>query len=112
MDETILTIVGSVIAALGSTNAWEYYTKRAELRKQEQQQKKIMDQEDRNLYRDDLRRQVAELREDLLRVTSEKERETNELRDRITTLSEELAAMRVRVEFLERENANLRDMSN
>ena len=106
MDETSLfTVLASVVTTLGSSKAWEYYNKRAENRRIQQEEK----MNDQNLYRDDLRRKVKQLEKEMREVNREKESEILNLLAQIKSLSTELAAMRVRVEFLERENEQLRD---
>ena len=110
MDEmSLVTIVTSVIAALGGTQAWEYYQKRAELKAEQKRETAMSEQDERNLYRDDLRKEVRELRQKVETLNAEKNVEAQQFLTRINDLSQELAAMRVRVEFLERENANLRE---
>lgn len=103
-DTTAFTVVTSLITALGGTQAWEYYKKRSEQKRDEE----MAQREDTNLYRDDLRKQVETLRQRLDETSQAKEEQIKEFLERINTLSQELAAMKVRVEFLERENANLR----
>ena len=108
MDETsILTIVSSVIAALGGTQAWEFYQKKSEQRRDAQ----MAEREDQNLYRDDLRKEVESLRKRIDELNTEKQEQMKGFLVKINDLSQELAAMKVRVEFLERENANLREQS-
>ena len=106
MDETsILTVLGSVVGALTTTKAWEYYARKLQDKKDEEK----ADKEDKNLYRDDLRKEVQQLREKLEKNAAERHTETQDFLKRINDLSQELAAMKVRVEFLEKENANLRN---
>jgi len=105
MDETsLLTIVSSVIAALGGTQAWDYYKRRAEHKREDQMEER----EEKNLYRDDLRREVEKLRLKLEEANKDKEEQMKKFLLKINDLSQELAAMKVRVEFLEKENENLR----
>ena len=105
MDETsIFTVLASVVTTLGSSKAWDYYSRRAE-------EKRIAQEEqmnDQNLYRDDLRRKVKQLEKEMRDVNREKETEILNLLTQIKSLSTQLAAMGVRVEFLERENEQLR----
>lgn len=105
MDESqALTVITSIIAALGGTQAWEFYKRKAELKANNE----MAQIEKKQLYRDELKKEVDTLRERLDSVNAEKERQMKDFLERINDLSQELAAMRVRVEFLERENANLR----
>jgi hypothetical protein len=106
MDETsIFTVLASVVTTLGSSKAWEFYSKRTEDRRIEKEDK----MNDQNLYRDDLRRKVKQLEKEMRDVNREKETEILNLLTQIKSLSTQLAAMGVRVEFLERENEQLRD---
>ena len=91
--ETIATIALSVIGALSSAKAWEFYKHRLALKSELQAQK----QQDMNLHRDDLRKEVSDLRAKLEIAN-----------DKIVGLSKRLAEMVVRVEFLEAENHQLR----
>jgi len=104
-DGSILTVLASAIVALTSTKAWEYYSKRAQSKVAE----KESERQEKNLYRDDLRREVERLREELKSTYERKERELKEFKDEINVLSQDLAKMQVRVEFLERENTLLRE---
>jgi predicted RNase H-like nuclease (RuvC/YqgF family) len=105
MDESqMLTVITSIIAALGGTQAWEYYKRKAEL-KANSEMAKI---EKKEMYRDELKQEVDSLRERLDKANSDKEQQMKSFLERINELSQELAAMKVRVEFLEKENANLR----
>ena len=105
MDESqALTVISSIVAALGGTQAWEYYKRRAEL-KANNEMAKI---EQKQLYRDELKLEVENLRQRLDEANAQKEEQMKNFLMRINALSEELAGMKVRVEFLERENANLR----
>ena len=58
-NTNIISIVVTLITVLGSTAAWDYYKKRMELRKQEDSQ----EQDEKNLYRDDLKDRVRKLEE-------------------------------------------------
>jgi len=60
------------------------------------------------LYRDDLRKEVGRLRTELKDAYRKREQEVRELQEEIAQLREDLATMRTRVEFLERENQELR----
>lgn len=62
--------------------------------------------DDQNLYRDDLRSRVRTL-ETLLKESSE---EKDEMRAQILSLTEEVAELRTKVAFLERENERLRNI--
>tara|TARA_R100000458_G_C8227107_1_gene209849 strand:- start:94 stop:360 length:267 start_codon:yes stop_codon:yes gene_type:complete len=81
-SDQLITVLLSVIAALSSTKAWEFWKARSD---------------DNNLYRDDLRVEVTTLREKLDEATL-----------KILQLTEKLSAMTVRIEFLEAENSDLK----
>ena len=81
-SDQLITILLSVIAALSSTKAWDFWKAKSE---------------NNNLYRDDLRKEVTTLREKLDEATL-----------KILQLTEKLSAMTVRIEFLETENSALK----
>tara|TARA_R100001082_G_C4347480_1_gene152951 strand:- start:380 stop:673 length:294 start_codon:yes stop_codon:yes gene_type:complete len=92
-EQMIVTVVVSVLAALTSTKAWDFYKHKIQLSAERQK----LEQKQDHLYRDDLRKEVQYLRR-ALSVAQEK----------ITELSQNLAEMTVRVEFLEKENDQLK----
>ena len=94
------TVVITLITALGSTAAWRYYERWLTIKANE---KKEEDQQT-HLYRDDLRERVAVLESKL----EESYKERNDLMVKIIKLSESLAAMKVEIEFLRKENEKLR----
>lgn len=105
MDESnIWTAVGTLIVALTSSKAWDYW----KLKTQTDQQLQQAEKADQNVYRDDLRIKIDEYRDELRALYIKREKELMEMQEKIRTLSEELSAMRVKVEFLEKENAELR----
>lgn len=97
MEETsIYTIVVTLVTALGSTAAWNFYEKRLQIKAREERE----EEKQKHLYRDDLRERVAVLESKL----EESHRERDELMARIIKMSESLAAMKVEIEFLRKEN--------
>ena len=87
MDEnTIATVFVTAITVLGSASAWRFYEKRAERRREED-----------NFIREDCRDRIAKL-EALLRESSE---EKEKMRETILALTEKVAALTVKVEFLQ-----------
>jgi len=100
----IWTVVGTLVAAITSSKAWDYW----KVRTQAVQNEKEADRADQNIYRDDLRIKIDEYREELRALYVKREKELFEMQEKIRQLSEELSAMRVKVEFLEKENAELR----
>ena len=99
----IWTVVGTLVVALTSSKAWDYW----KVRTQAVQVEKEADRADQNIYRDDLRVKIDEYREELRALYVKREKELFEMQEKIRELSEELSAMRVKVEFLEKENAEL-----
>lgn len=96
MLETIVTIVVSLIAGLTSAKAWDFWRHKiaiqAELEREETAEN--------NVYRDDLRLEVSDLRTKL-----------EQANERIMDLTKRLASMVTRVEFLEKENLNLKGVA-
>ena len=96
MDQaTIYTVLISLLTALGSSQAWSFYQHRSTIRAGQIEDKK----KQANLYRDDLRDEVQSLRVRL-----------HDAQEKIIELSRKLAAMTVRVEFLERDNLKLSEV--
>jgi hypothetical protein len=94
----------AVATGFSSSAAWQFYMNRAAAADKKEQ--KV--QEQSHLYQDDLRERVAVLESKL--EESHKERE--ELQLRILKLVEVTAAMRVEIDFLRKENENLRQRAN
>ena len=95
----IVTIVGGV---LGTAGLWKFAEARMKIKAE---QKK--DEEKNNdgiQYRDDLKRRVSKLEELLVESAKEKD----ELRQSVLKLTEEVSALRTKVEFLEKENERLK----
>jgi phage shock protein A len=92
MGESIYTVVIAIITVLGSAGAWRYYEKKAEMKKDED-----------DFIRDDCRNRIIKL-EALLERSSE---EKDELRETVLKLTKEVAALHVKVDFLEKENRRL-----
>lgn len=92
-----LTTAGTV---LGSSAAWKYW----ELRMRERTKQTERERMDENLYRDDLRERVAVLESKLLKSDLEKA----DLQREMIRLVEKIAALSVEVEFLRKENTELR----
>ena len=94
--QTIITIV----TVLGSAGAWQFYQSRLKLKHQERRE----DKGEQTLFRDDLRERVDVLEEKLEQAYKEK----NDVSQRLTEVMTELAAYKVRLEFLEKENDRLK----
>ncbi len=94
------TIIITLITVLGGAGAWKYYERRLELVRQKEKE----EEEQVHLFRDDLRERVAVLESKLEDSTK---REVT-LLEEIRKLSETVAAMKVEIEYLRRENAILK----
>lgn len=92
MSESIYTVIIAIITVLGSAGAWRYYEKKAQLKKEEE-----------DFIRDDCRDRILKL-EALLQKSSD---EKDELRETVLKLTKEVAALHVKVDFLEKENRRL-----
>jgi len=95
--ESIYTVVITALSVLGSASAWKYYEKRASIKLKQE-----------NLMKDDCRERIEKLEILLERSATEKDNMRNE----ILKLTEEVAALRVRVEFLDKENKQLTNYEN
>ena len=92
MSESIYTVVIAIITVLGSAGAWRYYEKKAQMKKEED-----------DFIRDDCRDRILKLEALLERSSNEKD----ELRETVLKLTKEVAALHVKVDFLEKENRRL-----
>ena len=100
MNVDILITVATV---LGSAGAWQFYQNRLKLKYEERKK----DKGEQTLFRDDLRERVAILEEKLEQSYNDKESVTRKL----AAVTTELAEYKVRLEFLEKENERLRNIS-
>lgn len=97
----------ALIAGIFSTKGWEYLNNRFSANK------KLKEQEvkDTHLYRDDLRKEVGRLREEMIALYAERDKERIDYSKQFASLKEQLAVFKTRVEFLERE-INLLESEN
>jgi len=91
-SDSFWTVLVTIITVLGSTSAWKYYEKRAEAKK-----------DDDNFIKQDCRDRISKLEALLQESADEKER----LRSTILELTEKVAALTVKVEYLQKENNEL-----
>jgi len=91
-NDSVWTVLITVITVLGSASAWRFYEKRA-MRKEK----------DEEFIRHDCRDRIAKL-EALLQESS---REKDDMRKTILVLTEKVSALTVKVEFLQKENSEL-----
>lgn len=92
MDNNIFSILATAITVLGGSAAWRFYEKRAMHRER-----------DEDFIRHDCKDRIAKL-EALLESSS---REKDELRAMVLSLTKEVAALTVKVQFLTNENQKL-----
>ena len=90
--ENVYSVLITAVTVLGGTSAWRYYEKRA-LRKER----------DDDFIKHDCKDRITKL-ETLLESSS---REKDDLRSMVLTLTKEVAALTVKVEFLTKENESL-----
>ena len=90
--DSVWTVLITVVTVLGSASAWRFYEKR-EMRKER----------DDEFIRHDCKDRITKL-EALLESSS---REKDEMRSTILKLTEQVAALAVKVEYLQKENSDL-----
>ena len=91
-NESVWTVLITALTVLGSASAWRFYEKRA-----------LKKDSDDNFMKLDCRDRILKL-EALLSSSS---KEKDELRNLILQLTEKVAALSVKVEFLQKENTEL-----
>jgi len=96
-QESFWTVIITIVTVLGSASAWRFYEKRA-MRKER----------DEEFIRHDCRDRIAKL-EALLEASSD---EKDEMRSTILKLTEQVAALAVKVDFLQKENSELHKSLN
>jgi predicted nuclease with TOPRIM domain len=102
MDNWVQIVV-TIVGVLGSASVWKYLE--ARLKSRTEEKKYEAENSDGVQYRDDLKNRVRNL-ESLLAQSSD---EKDELRNQVLQLTAEVNALRVKVEFLEKENERLKD---
>jgi hypothetical protein len=85
-QESIWTVLMTAVTVLGGTGAWRFYEKRADRK-----------EKDEEFIRHDCKDRIAKL-EALLQAAS---KEKDEMRQTILRLTEQVAALSVKVEFLQ-----------
>lgn len=101
--DNITQIIITLVTVLTSAGVWKFAETRLRIRAQ--QKKTEAENSDTIQYRDDLKNRVANL-ERLLQDSSHKE---DELQAKILVLTEEVSALRIKVEYLEKENERLKN---
>jgi hypothetical protein len=102
MDLTEILI--TVITVAGSTGIWQFISTRYKAKMEKQKFDEI--NSDGMQYRDDLKARVRNM-ESLLAQSSE---EKDQMRQQVLALTAEVHALRVKVEFLEKENERLKNL--
>lgn len=101
--DSITQIIITVGTVAGSAGLWKFFEARLKLKSDEKKAK--VENSDGVLYRDDLKNRVRNLEAMLASSADEKQ----ELRDKVLSLTEEVSALRIKVEFLARENDRLKN---
>lgn len=101
--DNITQIIITVVSVAGTAGIWQFLQARLKVKSEER--KNQLENNDGVQYRDDLKNRVRNL-EALLAASSD---EKDELRDRVLGLTQEVSALRVKVEFLEKENDRLKN---
>lgn len=91
-QESFWTVLVTAITVLGSASAWRYYEKRAMQR-----------EKDDDFIRHDCRDRIGKL--EALLIASSQEKDS--MRQTILELTEKVAQLTVKVEFLQKENGEL-----
>jgi len=102
--ENYVQIIVTAVTVLGSAGIWKYMEARLKSRSEE----KAVDLQNNDgvQYRDDLKNRVRNL-ESMLASSSD---EKDDLRNQVLVLTEEVSALRIKVEFLVKDNERLRNV--
>ena len=100
--DNLTTVLVTMITVLFSAGAWKFYEKRIKLKTELERE----DRTDQNMYRDDLRDRVRRLEQLLTDSAIEKD----VMREQILSLTKEVTALHVKVEYLEKENQRLKNI--
>lgn len=100
--EAWIQIAVTAVTVLGSGAAFTFYTNRMKMKAEERKEDNANN--DTTLYRDDLKARVRNLEELLAHSANEKD----ELRSQILELTAEVHSLRVKVDYLEKENELLK----
>jgi hypothetical protein len=100
--DNLTTVLVTMMTVLFSAGAWKFYEKRIKLKTDLERE----DRTDQNMYRDDLRDRVRRLEQLLTDGALEKD----VMREQILSLTKEVTALHVKVEYLEKENQRLKNI--
>lgn len=101
--DNITQIIITVVSVAGTAGIWQFLQARLKVKSEEK--KSQIENSDGVQYRDDLKNRVRNM-EALLASSAE---EKDELRNQVLQLTAEVNALRVKVEFLEKENDRLKN---
>lgn len=101
--DNITQIIITLATVAGSAGIWKFLE--ARLKSKNESKKLDLQNNDGVQYRDDLKNRVRNL--EALLATSSDEKE--DLRLQVLKLTEEVSALRIKVEFLEKENDRLKN---
>lgn len=101
--DNITQIIITLATVAGSAGIWKFFEARLKVKSEEK--KNELQNNDGVQYRDDLKNRVRNL-EELLATSAD---EKDDLRDQVLMLTQEVSALRVKVEFLEKENDRLKN---
>lgn len=101
--DNITQIIITVATVAGSAGIWKFFEARLKVKSEEKKSER--ENSDGVQYRDDLKNRVRNL-EELLATSAD---EKDELRNQVLALTQEVSALRVKVEFLEKENDRLKN---
>tara|TARA_R110001606_G_scaffold262358_1_gene411005 strand:- start:1549 stop:1863 length:315 start_codon:yes stop_codon:yes gene_type:complete len=99
--DNIINVIITIITVLFSAGAWQFYERKIKLKTKLE----TLDRTDQNMYRDDLRERVKRLEQ--LLVSGAEEKDT--MHNQILSLTKEVSALHVKVDFLEKENSRLKN---
>lgn len=101
--DNLTQIIITVATVAGSAGIWKFFE--ARLRVKAEERKESMQNNDGVQYRDDLKDRVRNLETLLANAADEK----NELNSKVLQLTSEVSSLKVKVEFLEKENERLKN---
>lgn len=101
--DSVTQIIITLGTVAGSAGLWKFFEARLKVKSDEK--KAATENSDGVQYRDDLKNRVRNLESMLASSADEKD----SLRKTVLTLTEEVSALRIKVEFLERENERLKN---
>jgi len=100
--DSITQVIITLATVLGSAGIWKFAETRLKLKAENKDKENANN--DTVQYRDDLKNRVRNLESLLAQSAQEKD----DMRDKILKLTEEVSALRMKVEFLEKENERLK----